>query len=98
MSASEKKISNQNFTPDYHFCCNKKTSKEQRDKMFIGDIWINAAVCLKCKDYIRSLNKHDFRKCKCGAVAVDGGSHYARTMGNPEDMVRIIELFGENKI
>lgn len=86
------------FIPDYHFCCNKKTSKEDRDAMNIGDIWINAAVCKKCGDYIRSLNRHDFRHCKCGAIAVDGGSHYLRRMGNPEDMIEVTELFGENKV
>ena len=69
------------------------SSKEQREKFMIGDIFINAAVCLKCHKYIRSKNLHDFVRCNCGAVAVDGGSHYGKRVGNKEDYISIIEEF-----
>src|SRR5574337_866627 len=30
--------------------------------------------CKKCDDVIQSMHRHDFRWCKCGAIAIDGGS------------------------
>lgn len=78
---------------DYLNFVTKSSTKEQREKYFIGDVYINAALCKKCGDYIRSKNKHDYRTCSCGAVSVDGGSHYARRVGNPEDYFDIIENF-----
>lgn len=71
----------------------KSSTKEQRKKFDIGDIYINAAVCLHCKEYIRSKNRHDFKRCKCGKIAVDGGSQYCKRVGNQEDMISIIETF-----
>ena len=81
--------------PDYHWKYSKGLTKEQRKELNMGDIWINAAVCLKCKDYIRSLNVHDYRSCKCGAIAVDGGSWYCKRAGKSEDMINVIEMFEE---
>lgn len=46
----------------------------------------NAARCKKCGDIIESKDRHDFRSCKCGAIAVDGGHEYIRRIGNLEDM------------
>lgn len=40
----------------------------------------NSAVCNHCKDEIESKHRHDFIKCSCGKVAVDGGKDYKRTM------------------
>lgn len=71
----------------------KSSTKEQRAKFDIGHIYINALVCLKCKDYIRSTNKHNYVPCKCGAVAVDGGSWYLKRVGRPDDYVDVIEKF-----
>lgn len=84
------------FVPDYHWTLSKGTPKAKREELHTGDVWINAAVCLKCKDYVRSLNRHDFRRCKCGAITVDGGSFYCKRVGNPEDMINIIENFEED--
>ena len=97
MTKKKQLQSNKQVVPDYHYCSNIGMTKEQRNKLDIGDVWINAAVCLKCKDYIRSLNRHDYRSCKCGAIAVDGGSWYCKRTGNPEDMIDVIEEYGENK-
>ena len=41
--------------------------------------------CLKCDDVIESKHRHDFVWCKCGAIAVDGGSDYLKLTGNFED-------------
>jgi hypothetical protein len=38
----------------------------------------NQVECLACGDQPFSRNRHDFRYCKCGAVAVDGGTEYLR--------------------
>lgn len=48
-------------------------------------IVINRIRCKKCGDVIESTYRHDFKDCKCGAVAVDGGKDYLRRGGNRED-------------
>lgn len=71
----------------------KSSTANQRKKFNIGDIYINGAVCLKCKQFIRSKNSHDFRTCRCGAVTVDGGSWYARRLGDMDKYINVIERF-----
>lgn len=80
-------------TPDYLFLLSKWVTKKAREKFDCWDIFINGAVCLHCKDFIRSMNRHDFKYCSCGKVAVDWGSWYTRRIGNPEDYIDVIELF-----
>lgn len=41
----------------------------------------NKAKCKLCGDIIESTHRHDFKYCKCGAIAVDGGVDYLRRMG-----------------
>ena len=38
----------------------------------------NRAQCLKCEDIIESTYTHDFVRCKCDSIFVDGGPSYAR--------------------
>lgn len=38
----------------------------------------NAVRCHKCGEVIESLHRHDFRRCSCGSVAVDGGLDYTK--------------------
>lgn len=45
----------------------------------------NQIRCKVCGDEIYSAHVHDYKSCKCGAVAVDGGMMYLRRMGNPND-------------
>lgn len=45
----------------------------------------NVIRCKKCGDIIESKSVHDFKFCKCGAVAVDGGKEYLRRCGNLDD-------------
>ena len=47
----------------------------------------NELECTKCGDIIYSAYRHDFKYCKCGSVAVDGGMNYIRRVGNVKDMV-----------
>lgn len=53
--------------------------------------------CYRCKDLIYSVNRHDFRYCKCEACAIDGGKDYTKISGNIEDyqLVTIDLLRGE---
>ncbi|MBJ6986064.1 hypothetical protein [Devosia sp. MC521] len=37
----------------------------------------NSAHCLDCDDEIVSTHHHDFVRCSCGRLAVDGGVEYA---------------------
>ena len=71
----------------------KSSTKAQRKKFGIGNIYINGAVCKKCGDYIRSKHLHDCKFCSCDAIAVDGGSWAARRLGNPNDCINIVENF-----
>lgn len=41
----------------------------------------NKLQCNNCKDIIESKYTHDFKYCKCGAIAVDGGLSYLRRVG-----------------
>jgi hypothetical protein len=38
----------------------------------------NAAKCRLCGDVIESKHVHDFVRCKCGEIFVDGGREYIR--------------------
>lgn len=38
----------------------------------------NEVKCLDCGDQIYSAHRHDYKKCKCGKVGVDGGLEYIR--------------------
>ena len=49
----------------------------------------NQVRCVACGDEPFSAHRHDFRYCKCGAVAVDGGMDYLRRLGDPEGMVEM---------
>jgi hypothetical protein len=40
----------------------------------------NSIKCNHCNDEIESKHVHDFVRCKCGKVGVDGGLAYGKTM------------------
>jgi hypothetical protein len=40
----------------------------------------NSIKCNHCNDEIESKHRHDFVRCKCGKVAVDGGLDYGKKM------------------
>ena len=50
----------------------------------------NKAQCRLCNDVIESKHRHDFVRCSCGAIAVDGGKDYIRRCA--KDLDNIIEL------
>lgn len=55
-------------------------------------ILVNKIKCKKCGDIIVSEHRHDFKYCKCGAVAVDGGQDYLKRCGYLEDMEELSEF------
>lgn len=36
----------------------------------------NKIKCKKCGDTIESIHVHDYKRCSCGQVSVDGGHDY----------------------
>jgi len=54
-------------------------------------IAINRIQCTKCKDIIVSEYGHDFKYCKCGWVAVDGGHNYLRRCGDIDNYIELSE-------
>lgn len=42
----------------------------------------NKVQCDKCKDIIESKTVHNFNRCKCGNIAVDGGKEYLKRIGH----------------
>lgn len=52
----------------------------------------NKIKCKKCGEIIESKTINDFRKCKCGAVAVDGGKTYLKRIGKDEDYEELSKI------
>jgi hypothetical protein len=69
----------------YQELCPIDASQEERRYFYIGNIFENKAKCLKCGDVIISKNVHDYSQCKCGNLAVDGGSWYAKRTYHEEN-------------
>lgn len=59
----------------------------------------NAARCRRCGDVIESVRTHDFVRCSCGAIFVDGGLSYLRRgfMNSPSDIEDLSEFEGEDE-
>ena len=51
---------------------------------------VNKAQCKLCGDIIESKHTHDFVRCSCGEIFVDGGKEYLRR--GAKDLGNIIEL------
>lgn len=51
---------------------------------------INKAQCKLCLDIIESKSGHNFVRCTCGEIFVDGGKSYLRR--GAKDLNNIIEL------
>jgi hypothetical protein len=49
----------------------------------------HAIQCKHCKETIESTHDHDFKRCSCGTVGIDGGiSDGNRIIGNASDIER----------
>jgi len=56
----------------------------------------NQVRCKKCGDEPYSTHRHDYKPCKCGAVAVDGGMEYLRRVGDVENMEEMSYTMNNN--
>jgi hypothetical protein len=54
-------------------------------------IKLNRIRCKLCNTTITSCSVHDFKFCKCGKCAVDGGHEYLRRLGYPENIEELSE-------
>jgi len=57
----------------------------------------NIIKCNHCGDIIESENTHDFKWCKCGKVAVDGGKEYLKRSFQETDDFLELSLFREQE-
>ena len=56
----------------------------------------NKIKCKKCEDIIESKNTNDYKRCSCGAVAIDGGKDYLKRIGNEKDYEELSEIKNNN--
>ena len=47
----------------------------------------NSAECAHCGTVIVSRTVHDFQRCHCGAIFVDGGNDYIRRGGDLKNCI-----------
>jgi len=59
-------------------------------------IKVNKARCLLCNTIIESSHRHDYVKCKCGAIAVDGGKDYLARTGHLSNCEELSEYVDQN--
>ena len=56
----------------------------------------NKAQCKLCGDVIESKHRHDFKWCKCGEIAVDGGKSYIkRAAKNLDSIIELSDTYEE---
>ena len=51
-----------------------------------------AVECSKCGDIIYSRDRHDYHRCSCGEISIDGGFDYAR-IGYVSEMPKRMHKF-----
>lgn len=78
---------------DYHRFTKIDMPVAERRRLDVGDIWLNRAQCLNCKEIIVSNNRHDYKYCKCGKIFVDGGSWYGRMGGDLKFLKPMVVYF-----
>ena len=54
-------------------------------------IIVNKVKCRLCGDVLISEHRYDWKQCRCGELAIDGGTKYLRRVVKT-DLVNIIEL------
>jgi tRNA(Ile2) C34 agmatinyltransferase TiaS len=59
-------------------------------------VLINKAQCKLCGDVIESKHGHDYQKCKCGEISVDGGKSYIkRSAKNLDNIIELSDTYDE---
>ncbi len=62
----------------------REVKAEVDDRDYICE---NSLFCVACGTEIFSAHTHDFRYCRCGNVAVDGGQSYLRRVGGVQGAI-----------
>ena len=57
----------------------------------IKKIYSNKVRCLNCNEIIETTSRHEFVRCMCGNIAVDGGLDYLRRCGNLDQYEELSE-------
>ncbi len=54
----------------------------------------NAVKCNSCGEAIESKYEHDFKRCKCGRISIDGGKEYLKRIcvGNQAEYKELSEI------
>lgn len=63
----------------------------KKEKKIKTKIIRNAAECSLCHNIIESTFRHDFVRCECGAIFVDGGKDYLRRGGELKNIIEMSE-------
>ncbi|MFF1554233.1 hypothetical protein ACFVX3_24685 [Rhodococcus erythropolis] len=71
------------------------TPSIERQKLDVGDIFINQVRHTKCGWIIRSKNRHDWVTCKCGELSLDGGSWYQAMNGDITNAENHVVMYNE---
>jgi hypothetical protein len=67
-------------------------------KFYRDRVIVNQAQCKLCGDIIESKYGHDYVRCKCGEIAVDGGKGYLRrTAGDLANIIDLSEVVQEER-
>lgn len=53
------------------------------------EIISNKIKCKKCGDIVESKSTNDYKRCSCGAVAVDGDTEHLKRIGNENDYIEL---------
>lgn len=53
---------------------------------------VKGIKCPYCKEIIYSRARHDFKRCSCGKIFIDGGRDYIR-YGSTKDIINDIEIY-----
>jgi len=56
--------------------------------VFLSRRCIMKIRCKICNDIIESLYRHDFVRCSCKAIFIDGGTDYIRIGGTEYEVVK----------
>ena len=57
----------------------------------------NRAICLECNTEIESTHRHDFVRCPCGNLAVDGGKDYLKRVAKDFNKCKETSIIAEDK-
>jgi len=53
--------------------------------------------CASCNDVIESTHRHDFVKCECGKIGIDGGEDYCKTIGEHQNIIFEQQIIDQKK-